>query len=271
MDNALEDVTPPQYVPGSIRVEIVPDVVTEADGPHPVHRAHITWLVNENRTMGDGYSVHAYFNIPGSYSHQNWGVVNSATSLAAVDITLTDFDLSGIYGVPSIMMIDAAGNRTTTVFANGPGYEAVTSAAVVTTNPDTQAPEVSLNEVPEQGLHQIQISAQPTHPEAPDGETLVTIRYQARDDKSGLGQVVYRLLDPQGLSHRDYHYHDNFYTTFFQGDPTAWKDYTIHLVLPTGSAPGTWGLQELVVSDKAGNQQLYDFVEIMHFEVSAAP
>ena len=35
------------------------------------------------------------------------------------------------------------------------------------------------------------------------------------DDKSGLGIVSYRLLDPQGTSHFEYHYHANFHSTIF--------------------------------------------------------
>jgi hypothetical protein len=80
--------------------------------------------------------------------------------------------------------------------------------------------------------------------------------------------VSYRLLDPQGLSHFQYHYHPNFYTQFFDGDPTAWAEYEIDVVLPVGSAPGTWGLQELDVQDKARNMRNYNFVETVQFQVS---
>jgi hypothetical protein len=270
IENSLEDVTPPRYVPGTMRVQVLDDTVEEADGPHPVHRAHVTWQVQEDRGMGNDWSVHAFFTLSGARSHQAWGRVD-AQGLAAVDIILTDFDLGGTYGVPSIEMIDQARNRSTAVFVGGSAGEPMTLALVETTTPDTVAPEVSLNDELAAGLHAIQVSARPTHPEAPDGETVVTITYQARDDASGLGDVVYRLLDPQGISHLEYHYHPNFYTTFFQGDPRAWRDYTINVVLPVGSPPGTWGLQELTVFDKAGNQRDYNFVETMHFVVVRGP
>jgi len=39
------------------------------------------------------------------------------------------------------------------------------------------------------------------------------------------------------------------------------------VLLPVGSAPGTWGLSSISVKDKAGNQRQYDFVEIVHFDV----
>jgi hypothetical protein len=60
---------------------------------------------------------------------------------------------------------------------------------VETTDEDTQAPEVSLNDDPANGLHKILVSASPTHPAAPNGETNFSIRFQARDDKSGVGKV----------------------------------------------------------------------------------
>jgi hypothetical protein len=266
VDNPLEDVVAPNYVAHSLGLSVLADTVTEADGVHPVYRAHITWQVDD-RTMGTGQSVHAYLTNPLAYSHQAWGMVDANTSQASVDIILTDFDANGAYGVPSILMIDAAGNRTTVTFSSAAGNEPESYVTVDTKTPDSHPPEVSLNDNASEGLHAILVSATPTHPAAPDGETAVTVKYQARDDMSGLGQVSYRLLDPQGLSHFQYDYHDNFYTTFFQGDPTAWTEYTISVLLPVGSAPGTWGLQELVAWDKAGNQLDLNFVETMHFEV----
>ena len=116
-------------------------------------------------------------------------------------------------------------------------------------------------------LPRLSVSAEPTNPAAPNGETRVTISYWARDDKSGLGTVSYRLLDPQGGSHFEYHYHENFYTTFFAGNASAWSLYVINVVLPPGSAPGTWGLEVLELNDKVDNHQGHSFVENVHFEL----
>lgn len=80
--------------------------------------------------------------------------------------------------------------------------------------------------------------------------------------------MAYRLLDPQGISHFQYHYHANFYTRFFPGNPSGCGEYEIRVVLPVGSAPGRWGLQELVIRDKAGNQRTYNFVETLQFMVA---
>lgn len=143
-------------------------------------------------------------------------------------------------------------NEQTTYPATAP------SVAIVSANPDTAAPEIDLNRV--------SVSAAPTNPDSPNGETAVTIVFWARDDKSGLGTVNYRLLDPQGRSHSQWHYHDNFYTRFFEGDPTAWAEYTVNVLLPVGSAPGTWGLQSITLEDKAGNTNPVLFTENIHFE-----
>ena len=39
---------------------------------------------------------------------------------------------------------------------------------------------------------------------------------------------------------------------YFNGDPTVYKEYKQHIVLPVGSAPGTWGLAKMNVTDKFG-------------------
>jgi hypothetical protein len=39
------------------------------------------------------------------------------------------------------------------------------------------------------------------------------------------------------------------------------------VILPAGSAPGTWGLEELTAFDKAGNRLDLNFVELLEFDV----
>ena len=128
-------------------------------------------------------------------------------------------------------------------------------------NSDYEAPTLDVNK--------ITITATPTHPENPNGETVVHIEYYVKDNASGLGNVNYRLLDPLGNTHFEYHYHENFYTMYFEGNPTVWTKYEINVILPEGSAPGKWGLLEIYVSDKAGNFTTYNFLEILHFQVAS--
>ena len=271
VDNPLEDVIPPQYVPGSLTVELVPDQVVEGGKTYQVQRVHVSWQINENRQMASSNCCYASLTNPqaiGQHALEAWGTFDPVTSRANVNFYITDFDTPGTYGVPWIMMTDAALNVKGQAFSASPRHEPLVTVDINTANADTLPPEVALNDDATAKLHKILVSAAPTHPNAPDGETLVHIRYQGRDDKSGIGIVSYRLLDPQGLSHVEYFYHANFYTLFFQGDPTAWTDYDMSVILPVGSAPGTWGLQELTLYDKAGNRQYYNFVETLEFDVA---
>ena len=61
--------------------------------------------------------------------------------------------------------------------------------------------------------------------------------------------------------------HQNYYNLFFEGNPEEMGEYKINLVLPVGAPPGTWGLNQIKLVDKANNQKTYTFTEIIHFEV----
>jgi hypothetical protein len=268
LDNPMEDLTAPAFVPGSLTVERFDDVVSEGGVDRPIQRVEVRWRYVENRQM---QNVYAKLSNPAalySYPLEAYGSFDAATSSARVTFYVTPFMPGGDWGVPFVSMMDQANNPGSQAFSSAPQHQPLVSIPITTSNPDTVAPEVSLNDDAGAGLHKIQISAQPTNPERPNGETLVVIRYQARDDKAGLGTVAYRLLDPQGISHHQYHYHPNFYTRFFSGDATAWAEYEIRVVLPVGSAPGKWGLQELLARDKAGNTRNYNFVETLQFMVA---
>ncbi|TSC73838.1 MAG: Uncharacterized protein G01um101448_527, partial [Parcubacteria group bacterium Gr01-1014_48] len=125
---------------------------------------------------------------------------------------------------------------------------------IVTKNPDYVAPELDQNSV--------RIQALPVYPEAPNGETNVTIWYNVRDDNSGAGWITYVLLKPNGDIIFDYDYHDNFYTDYFAGGlPSQYKEHEVKIKLPAGSPPGIWILREIVIHDKAGNTVTNNFVE----------
>ncbi|MBI2893199.1 MAG: hypothetical protein HYY06_06570 [Deltaproteobacteria bacterium] len=262
VNNPLEDLTPPRYVPGSIAIQRSDDVLVQGGIDHDIQRVRVTWAVEEDVSMGSGNPSYATLINPsaGIYRMESYGSFDAATSTATVDFLIKEFNASGDYEVSYISMADEALNSSGQRFSDAPEDEPAPTVTIVTPNPDATGPELELND--------IDVSAAPTRPDAPNGETLVQIDYRARDDASGLGVVGYLLLDPQGLSHGQYHYHRNFYTEFFDGDPTAWEDYEIDVVLPVGSAPGTWGLQLMELSDKAGNRTSYDFTEIIHFEVA---
>ena len=137
------------------------------------------------------------------------------------------------------------------------------SIVIKTENPDLQGPVLNLN--------RIIIKAEPTIPEAPNGETLVDITFFVKDNISGYDIGGMYLRDPHGTRHHFWHYPPGRGDIYFTGDPTLYKQYHQQIVLPVGSIPGTWGLAEMTLNDKAKNFSKYDFTEIVRFEVGDVP
>ena len=258
IDNPLEDVIAPSYVPGSLRLSVE---ANSTDYREPVRLLNSSWQVDENYELNPRRCYATLNNYDREvYSLQQYGVYHPDTGLCNVTFVITRFFAGGRYGVNRVTQTDVAGNKSRQFFSDDPQHEPLVLVDVAPgTNPDDSPPELDINN--------ITISAESTRPERPDGETLVNIVYFARDDKAGLGAVSYTLRDPQGIDHFEYHYHDNYYTAFFEGDPWAWVRYEINVILPVGSAPGTWGLSTMYLSDKAGNFRNFDFTTIVRFEV----
>jgi len=177
---------------------------------------------------------------------------------AIIDFYISEYFQTGDYYVSLLEVYDMAQSRDGVEFADTPDREPIKKIYIETTDPDDTFPEIDVN--------RITIYAEPTHPEALDGETKVTINFYARDDKSGFVQCSYTLRDPQGIDHFQWFYHRNFYSVYFDGDPTVWERYTINCVLPKGSAPGIWGLASIDATDLAGNARTFNFVETLIFE-----
>ena len=256
LDNPLEDITPPEVLYDTLEVEVNE---IQIDG-RTVYEVDVTFeIIEENPLHWNGSYASIVDANPLNYRHQSWGVCNVETNVCHVRFHFTDYHFNGDYKVNFLIVRDKALNSTNFGMTFAPDDPDPIMFSLDTKHPDTSPPELDLN--------RITITAVPTNPESPDGETLVTIQYYARDDASGLGLVSYSLLDPQGKRHHQYHYHENFYTLFFEGDPTVWRLYTINVLLPRGSAPGIWGLAELSLSDKAHNSVLYSFEEIIHFVI----
>lgn len=278
VDNPLEDKAAPLYIEGSLTATSVEDVL---EG-HAVHNFVASWLLLEKNDVDFTY-MRVVSDQPGqnTYGMQEYGSVVASDECsgyatpagvdtavvcyrATLSTVLTEFQWPGNYSVSEITMQDEALRKASTTFLDQAGHQPPVLVEIEPPNPDRTAPELDVR------VGYLNVSAAPTNPEAPNGETLVRIEYFARDDKSGLGHVNYRLLDPQGTSHFEYHYHDNFHTTFFQGDPTAWAPYVITVVLPAGSAPGIWGLESMELEDKVGNTLSQSFVENVHFVAGGA-
>ena len=257
INNPLEDFESPQYVKDSIHVEME---TGEIDG-RPVTFVHVKFKASDNIGIKNVYCNMANTTTNG-YRLEEYGNFNNETGEAIITFIFTEYFQSGEYSVNFLSLTDYANNYIGyNFFADGSGAGSPPTFVFNSANSDYDAPTLDVN--------RITITATPTHPENPNGETVVHIEYYVKDNASGLGLVSYKLLDPLGNTHGEYHYHENFYTMYFEGDPTAWTKYEINVILPEGSVPGKWGLLEFYVSDKAGNFTTYNFLEILHFQVSS--
>ena len=253
INNPLEDLIQPTYVSGSLAYELT-DTILE-NGYH-AQNWKVTCKAIENVGMDN---VVIRIGCEEYYSYDDiFGEYDEETQICTFNCIIPDFYKEADYYVGSLRLCDLARNMTNYNFSDSPTQEQRIIQTIHTPNPDYDAPELDLN--------RIVVYAEPTNKLAPDGETLVTINFYARDNISGLGLVSFSILDPQGFYHGDWFYHRNVYGRYCDGDPTVWEKYTIQTILPRGSAPGIWGLASLMLQDKALNGKTYNFVETCIFE-----
>ncbi|MCM1356831.1 MAG: carboxypeptidase-like regulatory domain-containing protein [Staphylococcus sp.] len=251
INNPLEDLEAPKYV-GDLRY-ILTDTIVEG---HKAQNLQVRYKTTDNIGIRSVYC--AMTCSAGEYGYEKYGYYDEENQEGVVDFIITEYFPTGDYWISNLFIDDFAGTSKYVTFSDSPQDMPIQKIYIETENPDTTPVEIDLN--------RITVYAEPTHPEAPDGETLVTINFYARDDKSGFGLCTYDLRDPQGIDHFQWFYHRNSSNMFFDGDPTVWERYTIKCVLPQGSAPGIWGLADITPHDKAGNVFTYNFVETLIFE-----
>ena len=258
VENAEEDWIAPEYVPRTARLDLDRDVV---EG-RAVQTIGASWAVKENRSMGPpGHACLATLNdeIATTYSLGKWGAFDSSSGRCGVTFIMPDYMPSSSYSLVRILMKDAARNSATTDFTDSASDERPRTVRLVTSRPDTEPPELDLN--------RIEVEAEPTKPDAPNGETIVRIRFRIRDDISGYNLSRINLRDPQGVTYFFFHKPDHYNSLFPKGDPTAWITHDVTHVLPPGSAPGIWGIYDMTPQDRAGNFVSHDFTEVLRFEV----
>ena len=269
VDNPLADCEPPVYVPNSMRLTLS-DATTEEGRAYQIVTAH--WkLVEESGIKG----IYAEMNDENreTYSRrESWGEYNQETGEASVGLIFPDYFQSGTYALNYIKMVDVALNARGIYFTKANSSlrddqeiidELPATIDITTTNPDSTPPILDLN--------RITIRAEPTQPEAPNGETQVDITFRIKDNISGYAKTNMLLRDPQGVTHFFRHYDEDYHAIYFSRDPTVYQTYHKTIILPVGSAPGTWGLAEMTVYDKAQNSFRADFTETVRFEVNDAP
>jgi peptidoglycan hydrolase-like protein with peptidoglycan-binding domain len=241
IDNPEEDREPPVAHVDRIRSELIPNAVD--------HTVKVYVPISDNADQAGitgRTSLQQYESGQSSFVYADFDKVRQELVFS---FPIRSYHARGIWTFREFWIFDIAGNESR--------YDLKEKAITFSISP--RAPDYTK---PELDVSSIRIQAVPRRPKAPDGETDVTIWYKARDDNSGLGGVNYQILKPTGSTLFDYHYHDNFYTAYFEGGlPTDWRQYEIRLTLPPGSPPGTWILQQIDMSDKAGNVLTSSFIE----------
>ena len=273
VNNPLEDTTAPLYIANSMELALSSEVIESQE----VQTIAAKWLIEEEypRENQGCYSALNDEN-PSTYSLEKYSPQNYSgeyqSGTCFVKWLMPNYMSSGTWRANYIRQIDEAGNETRNYFTSPAGVDTGTNfggtpldelapeVTLTTTNPDTTSPELDLND--------IGITATPTNPDNPNGETKVEFRFRVKDDISGYQIGYYTFRDPQGLTTGFYHYPPRRSELFPTSEDLDWFEYTDTVILPAGSAPGTWGVVELTIRDRAQNFKTYNFTEIVSFDVS---
>ena len=268
IDNILEDLHPPEYVPNSTRLSLS-DATTDKGEHYQIITA--TWQVRDDLGIG-GYNVgilkDSVLETYSRFGHANIKSWENNIATMECNFDMPHYMPGGEYQLNHIYISDIASNTMMILFTDKQIIvgnlvridEEPAKITIETDTPDFQPPTLDLN--------RITINATPKNPEFPDGETIVDISFYVKDNISGYNSCELHLRDPNGGIYSSGHYGGGLY---FQGDPKVFRKYTETVVLPKGSIPGIWGLQEMVVMDKAWNRITHDFTEIVRFEVGEEP
>ncbi len=266
IDNPLEDVEPPEYVPATAALTLEPGL---AEG-REVQFIEASWEVDEAPERMAHCSAALNDDEGETYALESHGEYDSGAKRCRVRFTVPHYMPSSVYAMDFLRMSDIALNERFVYFRPGADTtlaanrdreidEAAREIQVVTRNPDLDPPELD--------VANIKIDGDPTRPEDPNGETLVTLKFRVRDNISGFSLANLNLRDPQGIEHFYWVYPPGRDTLFPADSPSEWSTHEWSVLLPAGSAPGTWGLADMTVQDRAGNFKGHDFTEIVRFEV----
>ncbi len=277
IDNPLEDLQEPEYVPNSATLS-VSDAFTDKNEHYYLVTA--TYLIREDKALKDKFAT---IELGGSESDSDYRFFRSdgaprwfGSSSSLVSVTgdiwklkstlqMPHYRPGGEYEFTRVRFSDYVGS---TKYVYLPDVdEHIQKVTIQTKTPDTLPPTLDIN--------RITVDAEATNPNAPNGETDVTVEFYVKDDVSGYASGSIVIRDPLG-GERSYGHSgtDNYPHTsglYFQGDPTVFRKYTTDFRLPVGSIPGVWGVIGIRVSDKAGINIYHDFTEITRFEITDTP
>ena len=269
LNNPLADYEPPDYIKNSMQLSLSQSTIEGRS----LQILTARWKIFEEIGVR---KLYAHLNDANAETYSrhssDWGEYNPQIGEASVELKIPDYFQSGAYIVNYVKMYDIALNARGVYFTH-PGHglkdedvvidETPAAINVQTTNPDDTPPVLDLN--------QITIQAEPTNTEAPNGETQVDITFKVKDNISGYRATNMDLRDPNGVMHHFRHHDPDYYKVYFTRDPTIYQTYHQTIILPVGSIPGTWGLAQMTVSDKAKNILRTNFTEIIRFEVQDTP
>ena len=265
IENPLEDVKSPQYVPNSLK--LTSEEVNSPEGSYisvtvtflAPDDTGIDWFrVGMNDQDSETYSRYA----DGGLRYRD-GSYDQETGLAKIVIKFPHYLQKGLYQVNHIGMMDMGKNDHSVYFTEEEQDENPVSIYIDTKTPDTEPPDLDVN--------RIKVVANPTNPDNPNGETIVDIDFYVRDNISGYEIGGVNIRDPLGNIQHRWHYPAGRGGMYAGYDTTKYRKYTKQILLPVGSHPGIWGITNIHVADKAGNEKAYDFTEIVRFEVGDAP
>ena len=258
VNNPLEDYFEPQYSPESIQLRKHSEVREYWGIDREVHVINVSWDFDENRGLRDRSPCYASLVVDRENTGSFFEYGKEIDKRCSVDFDMPNYMPSGEYSVRRVGMKDQANNDGQFVFLSD-GSERSPTIDLHTTNPDLNPPELNVN--------RIFVDAKPTNPDNPNGETQVTIRYDIRDDNSGLYDTGIRLRDPQGGARFQWHLPPDRANLFSRAPAGEWQELTMVWLLPEGSPPGIWGIQSMWVQDKASNDRKYSFTETIQVEV----
>lgn len=296
INNPLEDVLAPYYVQNSLVLEKTTGHFSELSGIlDPDHGIEMQALKMEFQVEEDNYleivmariifptldDIDQYDTPPYSrdiWSHQDYIQNNYPDSIKTVKLYLPvpDYFPSGYYAFNWLQMQDQALNRRSVYFDLDldnqndflpDSFNQRTlrdSVYFETPYPDYKPPVLDLND--------IQISARPTNPEAPNGETIFEMWLWIKDESdypehaSGFSHGGFTLRDPQGMEHV-FGFSPGYHCVIPDSTIYDYQRFHVAVILPPGSPPGIWGVSSIHLYDKAGNRQYYSFVEYVRFDV----
>lgn len=291
--SAEEDVTPPEYISGSTSVSKETNTFEYISGrlsdngvecqamkieldfydDLPLTRVlSRVGLKGENDNHLFSVDVDTYDNLDAKYSIKK----------GEIYMPIPEYYPSGRYELIFALTRDEAKNESRVYYVDDPNdfnadnfstfKESRVGVEISTAYPDVVKPLLDVNT--------IDISAVPVNPEAPDGETVVSLSLRIKDvsdfigKESGLREINYILKDPQGTEHNFDAWehlnkikHNFWYQIESPFQPGEWRTFDLTCILPKGSAPGTWGLSSVQIRDRANNINSYDFVETVRFDL----